>query len=157
MRRRQGVLLAFGLAAALAVSPRLLAQRADTYTARLDWVPIGGAERNDVAGDGSAAATLSGSRLSITGSFEGLPAKVTAAKLHQGVAKGARGAGIAIADLSVSGDTRGTVSGDIALSAEQVEALKAGRLYLQIYSEKGVLPDHGTLWGWLAIEGGSRR
>jgi hypothetical protein len=44
------------------------------------------------------------------------------------------------------------VSGDVRLSAEQVEALKAGRLYLQIYSEKGVQPDHSTLWGWLSSE-----
>jgi hypothetical protein len=157
MRRRRRWLLAFGLGAALAATPRLLAQRAESYTARLDWVPIGGAERNDVAGEGTAAATLSESRLSITGSFEGLPARVTAAKLHQGIAKGARGAGPAIAELTVNGDTRGTLSGDVRLSAEQVDALKAGRLYLQIYSEKGVAPDHGTLWGWLASEGNSRR
>ena len=136
--------------AAVAITP---AEAQDTFTAPLGWVPIGGAERNDVAGEGSVTGTLSGSRLSITGSFEGLPAKVTAAKLHQGIAKGARGTGPAIADLQVNGDTRGTVSGDVPLNAEQVNALKAGRLYLQIYSEKGVPPDHVTLWGWLASEG----
>ncbi len=116
-------------------------------------MPIGGAERNDVAGEGKATATLSGSKLSVTGSFDGLPAKATGAKLHHGVAKGARGAGTAIGDLRVTGGASGTVSGDVRLSAEQVEALKAGRLYLQIYSEKGVLPDHATLFGWLASEG----
>jgi hypothetical protein len=127
-----------------------------TFTAALGWVPIGGAERNDVAGEGKATAMLAGSKLSISGSFEGLPAKVTAAKLHLGAAKGARGAGTAIGDLRVSGGTSGTVSGDVRLSADQVEALKAGRLYLQIYSEKGVLPDHSTLWGWLASEDSRR-
>jgi hypothetical protein len=124
-----------------------------TFTAPLGWVPIGGAERNDVAGKGSATATLDGSRLAISGTFDGLPAKATAAKLHQGVAKGARGAGAVIADLRVSGGTSGKVSGDVRLSAEQVEALKAGRLYLQLYSEKGVQPDHSALWGWLARDG----
>ena len=133
------------------------AQAPETFTAPLAWVPIGGAERNDVAGEGSATATLSGSRLSITGSFEGLPAKATAAKLHQGIATGARGRGAAIADLRVTGGASGTVSGDVRLSAEQLAALKAGQLYLQIYSEKGVLPDHGTLWGWLLQERGARR
>ena len=139
---------------ALGVAP--LAQATDTFKAELGWVPIGGAERNDVAGAGSATATLDGSRLSITGSFDGLPGKATAAKLHEGVAKGARGAGTAIAELHVTGGTSGTMSGDVRLSANQIEALKAGRLYLQIYSEKGVQPDHSTLLGWLANEGARR-
>jgi len=42
------------------------------------------------------------------------------------------------------------------LNPEQVEALRTGRLYLQIYSEKGVPPDHATLFGWLANEGSIR-
>jgi CHRD domain len=129
-----------------------------TFTAALVWVPIGGAERNDVAGEGKVIATLSGSKLSIMGSFEGLPAKATAARLHLGVAKGARGpgGGAAIGDLRVTGATNGSIAGDVRLSAEQVEALKAGRLYLQIYSEKGVPPDHATLFGWLAGQGSNR-
>jgi hypothetical protein len=122
---------------------------AQTFTADLGWVPIGGAERNEVGGEGSATARLSGTRLSIEGSFEGLPAKATAAKLHQGVATGARGRGTVIAELVVTGDTSGTLSGDVRLTAEQVAALNAGQLYVQVYSEKGVLPDHDTLFGWL--------
>ena len=129
----------------------------DSFTAPLEWVPIGGAERNDVAGGGAATAKLSGTRLSISGSFEGLPAKATSARLYEGIAKGARGRDPAVvADLIVSGDTTGTVSGDLRLTSEQVDALKAGRLFVQIYSEKGVLPDHATLWGWLASEGPRR-
>jgi len=151
--RRAGPLAALTLSAAVSIAPAIAQS---TFTTQLGWVPIGGAERNDVAGEGAATATLSGSRLSIVATFEGLPAKVTAAKLHQGVAKGARGAGAVIADLRVSGGTSGNVSGEVRLSAEQVEALKAGRLYLQIYSAKGVQPDHATLWGWLASEGARR-
>jgi hypothetical protein len=135
-----------------AITP-LIAQAAETFTARLSWVPIGGSERNDVAGDGSVTATLSGSRLSIAGSFEGLPAKATGAKLHEGVATGARGRDAAVvAELRVTGSASGTLSGDVRLSSEQLAALRAGRLYLEIYSEKGVLPDHSTLWGWLLQE-----
>lgn len=126
-------------------------QPSKTFMAELGRVPIGGAERNDVAGEGSAAALLSGSRLSISGSFTGLPAKVTGAKLLRGVAKGARGpAGTpAIAELRVTGDTSGKLDGDVRLTPEQLAALDAGQLYVQVYSEKGVLPDHATLWGWL--------
>jgi hypothetical protein len=133
----------------LVIAAPLLAQPPEKFGARLSWVPIGGAERNDVAGQGQATATLSGTELAVAGSYEGLPAAATAAKLHEGVALGARGRGLAIGDLAVSGGTSGKISGTLRLSAEQIAALKAGRLYLQIYSEKGVPPDHDTLWGWL--------
>jgi len=146
MRRRLVITLA---ACLVAVGTPGFAQRPETFTARLAWVPIGGTERNDVAGEGSVSAKLGGANLTITGSFAGLPAKVTGAKLHAGVATGARGRGVVVSDLQVTGGVSGTVSGDVRLSAEQVAALKAGQLYVQIYSEKGVLPDHSTLWGWL--------
>jgi hypothetical protein len=146
MQARLVVLLAGALAA---VATPLQLQAADTYKIRLEWVPIGGAERNDVSGQGSATAKLTGSTLSLEGAFTGLPGKVTAAKLHQGVATGARGRGVVVGELRVMGDTSGSVAGEIRLNAEQRAALEAGRLYLQIYSEKGVLPDHATLWGWL--------
>jgi hypothetical protein len=149
VRRRSGRALAAVLIGAAAV---VFAQSSTAFTARLDWVPIGGAERNDVAGAGSVTATLSGSRLSVTGSFEGLPAAATGAKLHQGIATGVRGRGPVVADLRVSGGASGTLSGDVRLSSEQLAALRAGQLYLQVYSEKGVLPDHATLWGWLSNE-----
>lgn len=157
MGTRRVATLALACLAAIAAASAFAAGDA-SFTAALGWVPIGGAERNDVAGEGRVTATLSGSKLSVTGSFDGLPAKATAAKLHLGVAKGARGpgSGAALGELRVTGATSGTVSGDVRLSAEQVEALKAGRLYLQIYSEKGVLPDHATLFGWLASEAAQR-
>jgi hypothetical protein len=132
----------------LAVVVPALAERPATFTARLEWVPIGGTERNDVAGEGTASAKLSGATLAITGKFSGMPAKVTGAKVRQGVATGARGRGIVVADLKVSGGATGTLSGEIQLTPEQAGALKAGQLYVEIYSEKGVPPDHSTLWGW---------
>jgi hypothetical protein len=146
MRARHAAAL---VAALLMVGLVVEVQAAESYTARLEWVPIGGAERNDVAGEGTASAKLSGATLTLQGSFTGLPAKVSAAKLHQGVATGARGRGVVVAELRVTGDTSGTVAGEVRLNAEQRAALEAGRLYLQLYSEKGVLPDHSTLWGWL--------
>jgi hypothetical protein len=143
--------LAVAAVAISVVAAAALAQPTRTFTAELGWVPIGGAERNDVAGEGAVTATLSGARLAIAGTFAGLPAKATGAKLHRGVAKGARGPAStpAIADLRVTGDTSGKLAGDVRLTPDQLAALEAGQLYVQIYSEKGVLPDHATLWGWL--------
>jgi CHRD domain-containing protein len=124
-----------------------LAQDAGVFGARLDWVPISGAERNDVAGRGFVTATLSRSRLSIMGCFEGLPAAATRASLHHGVATGARGP--AIAELTVTKQPNGVVAGNVDLSREQRDALVAGHLYIQLHAERGVAPDNAVLWGWL--------
>ena len=121
------------------------AQSGDKYTARLSWVPTAGAER--VSGKGSAAATLSGRALTITGSFEGLGGPATVARLHEGIAKGARGR--AVTDLTISKATSGTLSGSATLTPEQVESLRQGKLYIQIHGEKGLAPDGANLWGWL--------
>jgi hypothetical protein len=122
-----------------------LAQSGDKFTARLAWVPTAGADR--VSGKGSATATLSGRSLTVSGSFEGLGGPATVARLHEGIAKGARGR--AVADLTISKATSGTVSGSATLTPEQVEALRQGKLYIQIHGEKGLAPDGANLWGWL--------
>jgi hypothetical protein len=144
--KSRGVLAA-ALAAMLVAAAAAGAQNADKFTARLGWVPISGADRANVAGKGMATATLSGTKLAITGTFEGLPAAATVARLHEGVAKAARGP--AIGDLVISKGTSGTISGAVALTPEQLASLKQGRLYVQVHSEKGVAPDGSTLWGWL--------
>jgi hypothetical protein len=41
---------------------------------------------------------------------------------------------------------KGTVSGTVELSPDQIEDLRNGRLYVQIQSQGA--PD-GNLWGWL--------
>jgi hypothetical protein len=131
---------------AIATSAPLTAQNDDTYTARLGWVPTTPADRPNVVGKGSATATLAGRKLTIAGAFEGLAAPATVARLHQGIAKGARGA--AISDLTVTPGANGKLSGAVDLTPEQVEALKQGKLYLQLHTGKGVPPDGSTLWGW---------
>ena len=130
-----------------AVASLTLAQDAGVFGARLDWVPISGAERNDVAGTGFITATLSRSRLSIMGCFNGLPAAATRASLHQGVATGARGP--AIAELEITQQAAGVVAGNIDLNREQRDALLAGHLYIQLHAQRGVAPDNAVLWGWL--------
>jgi hypothetical protein len=139
-------LCAAALALAVAFSAPLDAQNADTYTARLGWVPTTIADRPNVLGKGSATATLAGRKLTIAGTFEGLAAPATVARLHQGITKGARGA--AITDLTVTQGASGKLSGSVDLTAEQVEALKQGKLYVQLHTSKGVPPDGSTLWGW---------
>lgn len=134
-------------AALVASAVPLAAQSGEKFAARLSAVPIAGPNnRGDVTGKGAATATLTGRRLSITGTFEGLPAAATIARLHQGIAKGARGA--AITDLTISKSASGTLSGSVDLTQPQVEALRQGKLYIQIHGEKGVAPDGSNLWGW---------
>jgi hypothetical protein len=117
---------------------------AQTYVARLTPVRIDAAMRATVSGMGSATATLSGTRLSLSGTFEGLRTPATVARIHQGAVMGVLGA--AILDLTVSKGTDGSISGSFQLTPEQVDSLRSGKLYIQIHSEKA--PD-GNLWGWL--------
>jgi hypothetical protein len=134
----------------------ITAQTGDKYSARLGMVPAANAaQQASVTGKGAATATLAGTRLTVAGTFEGLPAPATAARLHQGIAKGARGK--AIADLTITKAASGTISGTVNLTPEQVEALKVGKIYLQVHSERGIPVEQGkvqpevdnsNLWGW---------
>jgi hypothetical protein len=114
-----------------------------TFRARLSTVPIDVAMQSTIAGTGSVTATLSGTTLSIKGTFDGLKSPATTAKIHVGP-KGIRGP--AVLDLIVEKGTSGTLTGTLTLSAQQVDDLTHGRLYVQLHSEKA--PD-GNLWGWL--------
>jgi len=123
-------------------------QSGDKYSIRFGRIPVANArEGAAITGRGAATATLAGTRLTINGSFEGLSSPATVARLHRGVAKGARGP--ALGDLAVSKGPSGTVSGAIDLRPEDVADLRLGRLYVQIHSEKGLAPDGSNLWGWL--------
>ena len=147
MTLRQYVVTVAIAAAFVASAAALTAQGTEKFSARLGWVPTAGPnDRVNVTGKGTATGTLSGRKLTINGTFEGLAAPATIARLHQGVAKGARGA--AISDLMVSKGASGTLAGSVDLTAPQVEALRQGKLYIQLHSEKGVAPDGSNLWGW---------
>ena len=117
---------------------------AQTYKTRLAPVALDGAMKKDVAGVGSATATLSGNKLTLNGTFDGLKSNATMAHIHQGSTTGVRGP--KVLDLSVSKAMNGNISGSFDLTPEQVESLKKGKWYVQIHSEKA--PD-GNLWGWL--------
>jgi hypothetical protein len=98
----------------------------------------------NIAGRGSASAVLTGTKLAISGTFEGLISPATTAQIRRGSVTGVRGP--AILDLKVTPAITGTVSGAFDLDANVLESLRKGRLYVQIASEKA--PD-GNLWGWL--------
>jgi hypothetical protein len=120
---------------------------ADEFRARLGRVPVDSRTQSDIAGIGHATAELDGDRLRIKGDFAGLLGAATAADLRMGVAKGVRGP--VISSLRIDSKSDGELTGSVRLNDEQLAALRAGRLYIQIDSE--IAPD-GNLWGWLLSE-----
>src|SRR6266571_907476 len=82
-----------GIAALTAQAPR-------TFKARLSPVPIDVSMQATIAGSGSAAAVLTGARLTITGTFDGLKSPATIAQLHKSPVRGVRGP--VVFDLAVA-------------------------------------------------------
>jgi hypothetical protein len=137
------------LAAVAAIGVALIciegaAQTKQTYKARLTPVPADARTRATLAGTGSVTGTLEGSKLSLTGSFEGFLSPATTAELHNGMAAGVRGA--LITQLTIAKDSHGAISGSADLTPPQLTNLQKGGLYIELHSEKA--PD-GVLWGWL--------
>ncbi len=120
------------------------AQNAETYKTRLSAVAADARTRPALAGSGSVSAVLTGSKLAITGSFEGLVSPATTTELHGGAAAGVRGP--VVATLTASKAVSGSISGSVDLTPGQVEELRKGGLYVEIHSEKA---PEGVLWGWL--------
>jgi hypothetical protein len=120
-------------------------QTSETFKAHLSPVPINISMMATIAGTGSLTATLNGKQLTIQGSFEGLRSPATTAQIHRGP-KGIRGPAIPNFELTVTKAAKGTVSGTIELTPDQIADLRHGQWYVQIQSERA--PD-GNLWGWL--------
>jgi hypothetical protein len=51
-----------------------------------------------------------------------------------------------VADLTVTKATKGSLTGSVDLTPEQVKGLRDGKLYVEIASEKA---PEGNLWGWI--------
>lgn len=120
------------------------AQSAETYRGRLSAVPIDFATAPTTTGAGSVTATLSGTTLTIAGTFDGLNSAATTAHLHR-APKGLRGP--RVFDLAVTKATKGTIDGRLTLTAAQMQDLRQGWYFVQIHTEKN--PD-GHLRAWLA-------
>jgi hypothetical protein len=134
----------FGCVAAVVLVVAGVAAQAPQYRARLSVMPLDVAMQSTMAGSGSVTATLKGTTLSITGTFTGLKTAATAVRLHRGAKMAMRGP--SIGELTATSATSGTISGSIELSKAQIDDLAAGRLYVQLHSEKA---PEGNLWGWL--------
>lgn len=131
-------------AAIVAIALSLAAQTKESFKARLSALPADARTRAALAGAGTVSGMFDGKTLTVNGSFDGLKSDATTANLHSAVAAGVRGP--AIADLTVTRSTAGTITGSVALTPEQVTNLHHGGIYVQIQSEKA--PD-GVIWGWL--------
>ena len=118
---------------------------AETFKARLSPVPINISMMTTIAGTGGLTATLSGNKLTIQGTFEGLKSAATTAHIHR-APKAIPGPVVGNLGLTVSKAAKGTVSGTVELTPDQIADLRNGLWYVQIESEGA--PD-GNLWGWL--------
>jgi CHRD domain-containing protein len=121
-----------------------IAQQGGSFKARLSTVPVDATMLPTVTGSGSLKAVLTGNKLTISGSFEGLRSPAIRASIHIGPQKGMRGP--AVHDLMVTKDKAGDVSGSVDLTSSEIEDLRSGRLYVQIDSERA---PEGNLWGWV--------
>ena len=130
--------------AALAVVCALVAQTQQTFKARLSPVAVDTQLVSVITGHGVLSAALAGTKLTVTGTFEGMHSAATAAHLHQSKATGLPGP--VIHELTVSKAMDGTISGSADLAPAEVEALRKGLLYVMVHSTGA--PD-GNLWGWL--------
>jgi hypothetical protein len=122
----------------------LSAQATKSFKTRLSPVPIDVTMQATIAGSGTVTALLAGSKLTLTGTFEGLKSPATTAKLRKSPTRGVRGP--ELYDLTVTQATSGSIGGTVDLTPPQIADLQAGRLYVQVNSERAA---EGNLWGWL--------
>jgi alcohol dehydrogenase (cytochrome c) len=148
VRPARAVFRALVLASALALGSPLLSPRsaaaaqATTFRARLSPLPVDGRTVATIIGVGQVRATLTGNRLTLTGSYSGAGSPATAAHVHS-AAPGQRGP--VVAQLQVNADS-GEISGTVQLTDEQLSALRARSLYVQLHTESN---PQGQLRGWL--------
>ena len=144
MTKRLFLLSSFCLLLGVVLNAASVAQaRSEIYKARLSPLGVTNATVTTTTGVGAVTATLTGNRLAIDATFEGLTGAATAANLRRG-AKGIPGP--VIAGLEFPKSSSGKLSQTIYLTPEQVADLRAGRLYLQIHSERA---PEGSIRGWL--------
>ncbi len=113
------------------------------YQTNIGPTPLDGSNRANVLGRGAVLATLDGKLFTLHGAFAGLATPATNAHLCMGNVMG--GTGPIIYDITVTTAQSGEISGTVAFTPEQVSALKAGKIYLLLDSQKA---PKGNLWGW---------
>jgi CHRD domain len=116
----------------------------EKYQAYLSPMPYSNAMRANVTGKGNVVAMLDGDTMSLSGAFTGLGGVATKAHVCLSNAPGIPGS--AIFEVTVPSGVDGKVTGTFKLDDAQRTALRKGKLYIQIDSEKA---PSGNLWGWL--------
>jgi hypothetical protein len=122
------------------------AQQSKTFKTRLAPVPIDVSMQATIAGSGSVSAVLTGTKLAVTGTFDGLRSPATIAQIRKSPVRGVRGPNILELTVTRTDAASGTIAGAFDLTAIQIADLEKGRLYVQLHSEKA---PEGNLWGWL--------
>ena len=119
------------------------AQSSETFKGRLSALPVDPVTVRTTTGSGTVTAVLQGTKLTVSGKFEGMNSPATAAHVHL-AARGLRGPNVF--DLTVAKAASGSIEGTITLTPAQVDRLKSGYYYVQIHTEKN---PEGQLRGWL--------
>ena len=113
------------------------------FRARLSEVPVTPQTYRTITGVGEVFATVNGSTLSLTGTYEGMSSAASAAHVHN-APKAMNGPPIGA--IEVTPAPSGEVSGSLELTDEQLTALRNEELYIVIHSETN---PGGELRGWL--------
>ena len=113
------------------------------YRARLSPMPTTPQTKSTITGAGEALATLSGTTLTLQGDFSGMSSAATMAHVHFGPPAQP---GPVVATLEIAAQPSGALSASVELNVEQLRALAANSLYVQIHSESNPA---GELRGWL--------
>jgi len=130
-------------AAALCAAFCAPALAADNYQTDIGPTPKNGRQGASAQGRGTVLAVLDNNKFTLSGKFAGLSSSATEARLHIGNVMG--GTGPAIGDLTIPQAKSGDISGTFTLTADQVAALKSGKLYVILNSQSA---PKGNLWGW---------
>lgn len=96
----------------------------ETFKTRLSPVPIDAQLAPTVTGHGSVSAVLAGTKLNITGSFEGMRSPAIAARLHESKVTGIRGVVIHPVDRDEA--MSGSISGSVDLNPRGSRSLAQG-------------------------------
>jgi hypothetical protein len=137
------VLLVMGLFASMPIT--FADAKIESYRARLSPLGVTNATVETTTGSGSVTATVSGNRLTIAATFEGLTGAATAANLRRGP-KGIPGP--VVFEITVPKTESGKINAAFDLTPEQLQDLREARMYLQIHSERA---PEGSIRGWLLV------
>jgi hypothetical protein len=121
------------------------------YQTNLGPMPLDDETKAVIGGRGAATASYDGKTFVVKGDFRGMPSNAISAHVFDSPVPGMPGN--KLFDLEVTKAASGTISGSFSLNAAQARALRTGKLYIQINSEKAPAEypwgPKGTLWGWL--------